>query len=157
MDNDDELSGTTDSNSYFFVQENISEYDTYCIDAEDSDIPSDNLLHLTNHSDLKILQEGCVKMAYANNKHLGLFPLFITRHLLAIICQRTNEALIESQQATISEIKFQAYIGLELAMSIIPMNQIRDYWSQEMFLGQEDFKKAMSQNNFLQIWQNIVF
>jgi Transposase IS4 len=35
---------------------------------------------------------------------------------------------------------FNAYTGLELAMSIVHLNDMHDYWSTKMFLGNDDVK-----------------
>ncbi|GMF64029.1 unnamed protein product [Phytophthora fragariaefolia] len=49
-------------------------------------------------------------------------------------------------EATVFEI--DAYIGLEIAMSIIPLTEIKELWSQKMFLGQPHFNKTMARNRF---------
>ena len=49
-----------------------------------------------------------------------------------------------------------AYIGLELATSLIPLNQLRQYWSTSMFSGNTDFKRVMSRNRFMAIRGHLV-
>lgn len=57
---------------------------------------------------------------------------------------------------SISETKFRAYVGLEMAMSIDSYNDISDYWKTNMFSGHNDFKAAMSRDDFNRIRSNIV-
>ncbi len=49
-----------------------------------------------------------------------------------------------------------AYVGLEVAMSIVPLNCIKNYWNSSMFLQQQDFGKVMSLEAFENIRANIV-
>ena len=34
---------------------------------------------------------------------------------------------------------FNAYVGLEMAMSLVKMNSIKEYWREENFSGHPDF------------------
>jgi Transposase IS4 len=52
--------------------------------------------------------------------------------------------------------KFRAYLGLEMAMSILQINDISYYWRKDMFTGHEDFKKTMSRDDFQHIRSNLV-
>ncbi len=49
-----------------------------------------------------------------------------------------------------------AYVGLEVTMTIVPLNRIKDYWNSSMFLQQQDFGKVMSHETFEVIHANIV-
>ena len=51
--------------------------------------------------------------------------------------------------------KFRAYLGLEMAMSILQMNDISYYCRKDMFTGHEDFKKTMLREDFQQIRSNL--
>ena len=51
-------------------------------------------------------------------------------------------------QGFISQEKFKAYVGIEIAMSIIKLNDISDYWSKKRFLGNKDISDVMSLNDF---------
>ena len=44
--------------------------------------------------------------------------------------------------------KLKAYIGLELAMSIVKIGGIRNYWEKARFTGHSDFPDIMSWNAF---------
>jgi Transposase IS4 len=60
----------------------------------------------------------------------------------------TNKNLKEKGIKEVNEMKFRAYLGLEMAMSILQINDISYYWRKVMFTGHEDFKKTMSRDNF---------
>jgi len=77
---------------------------------------------------------------YNTSKYLGLFHLFLPRRVLDSYRKYTNEKLSQhSPKSTTNEKEFHAYIGLELATSMVPMNEIKSYWSEKMFLGHEVF------------------
>jgi ribosomal protein L30E len=44
-----------------------------------------------------------------------------------------------------------AYIGLEIAMSFVKLNQVRDYWTDKMFFQQKDFQSVMPRKLFQDI------
>ena len=44
-----------------------------------------------------------------------------------------------------------AYIGLEIAMSLVPLNAIKQYWEEKPFSGHQDFKDVMSRNDMQDI------
>jgi len=46
---------------------------------------------------------------------------------------------------------FNAYIGLEMAMALVQLNSIEDYWRNEKFAGHHDFQSVMSQDHFQKI------
>jgi Transposase IS4 len=68
----------------------------------------------------------------------------------------TNKNLKEKGIKEVSEMKFRAYLGLEMAMSILQINHISYYWRKDMFTGHEDFMKAMSRDNFQHSHSNLV-
>jgi hypothetical protein len=49
-----------------------------------------------------------------------------------------------------------AYVVLKVAMSIVLLNCIKDYWNSSMFLQQQDFEKVMSRDIFEVIHATIV-
>ena len=57
----------------------------------------------------------------------------------------------------INEKQMLAYIGLELAMSIVQLNTIKHYWATEPFLGCVDFQNVMSRDEFLSIRYHVKF
>ena len=42
----------------------------------------------------------------------------------------------------------KAYIGLEMAMSLVVCSKISDYWKKDMFSGNDDFQCVMSRDTF---------
>jgi len=106
-------------------------------------------LHVT--SGLKVLQQSKVLKAYQDNGKMGLFKLFITREWFNTIRTWTNMKLIEKGKDSVNEIKFDAYIGLEMAMSIVSFNDTAEYWRSSMFTGHKDFINTMSRDDFCNI------
>ena len=53
--------------------------------------------------------------------------------------------------------QLEAFVGLELAMSIVKIGSIRSYWEQARFTGHTDFGSTMSRNDFQEIRSNIQF
>ena len=50
-----------------------------------------------------------------------------------------------------------AYLGLELAMLVVQLSKISDYWRRDMFCGHVDFQKTMSREDFMTIRSNVTF
>jgi hypothetical protein len=89
---------------------------------------------LQKDSGIHILQQSRVEQAFEREGDMGLFNLFITVDFINCIWQWTQENLSSSATITIEEI--HAYIGLELAMSLVQPNSISDYWAKNrMFSG----------------------
>ncbi|GMF54271.1 unnamed protein product [Phytophthora fragariaefolia] len=63
----------------------------------------------------------------------------------------TSDVLVAGGHTKITESEFNAYLGLEIAMSICPMNEIAEIWSDKSFLGQVAFIETMTRNKFQQI------
>jgi Transposase IS4 len=55
-----------------------------------------------------------------------------------------NAVLLKKGKKKVSKEIFNAYIGLELAMSIMHLNCMHNNWSTNMFLGNDDLKGIMS-------------
>jgi Transposase IS4 len=88
---------------------------------------------LLERSDLKILQVDRVNRSYKQNGAAGLFKLFISRSFLDKMRKWTNQCLKEDGMHEVNETKFNAYIGLELAMSLLQFNNLDEYWKDSMF------------------------
>jgi hypothetical protein len=116
-----------------------------------SDNPYDNayVKKLLVIADLHILQPGAVNLAYgSSSKELGLFCLFFTSNYVETDCKWTNKALEEKGLKSCSMKEFQAYMGLELGMSLLKYNDIKQHWAEGCFLGHETFRGTMSQTHF---------
>ncbi|OWZ13292.1 hypothetical protein PHMEG_00013402 [Phytophthora megakarya] len=59
---------------------------------------------------------------------------------------RTDITLTAKGDKAISVSKLDAYLGLEMAMSMIPITDIKEFWSDKLFLSRPDFKATMSRN-----------
>ena len=53
--------------------------------------------------------------------------------------------------------KLEAYIGLELAMSIVKIGNVKSYWGKARFSGHTDFRDTMSRDDFQKIRGSIQF
>jgi hypothetical protein len=69
----------------------------------------------------------------------------------------TNIALKRKGRDEISLNKLMAYVGLELAMSLIKIGSIYQYWEASHFSGHHDFRETMSCNDFQMIHASIQF
>ena len=109
----------------------------------------------TSTSGLKLLQKAAVYNAWTENKHCGLFKLFIRKSFIDAICNWTNTSLMKKgvRKATVSE--FDAFLGLEIGMSLVGFNSIRDYWSSAWFRGMPLYHATMGRNRFQVIRANL--
>ena len=135
------------------MEPHISSVDDLVQDSFDPDPPSlaneasavstqqnPYLQMLEASSSLKLLQPQRVQNAFdKQGGPTGLFHLFLSRSWCKCMRQWTNKNLVAKGQPIVSDRKFLAYLGLELAMSILQLNEIYHYWQTDMFTGHEDF------------------
>ena len=55
----------------------------------------------------------------------------------------TNNRLEKVRHPPLTMAELDAWIGLQLAMSIVPLANMSDFWSDDLLLGQEFFKAMM--------------
>jgi len=103
---------------------------------------------LTDGCYLSLLQEAKTKNAYKNNKEKGLFHLMFTTAFFDTCLKWMNDELLRKGKPKVSKEKFMVYVGLEIAMSLVPLNAINQYWETKKFSGHQDFKDVMSRNDF---------
>ena len=112
---------------------------------------------LLKNSKLQILQETKAINLWRSKGHVGLLHLFLPLDTLNTYRQYTNVEMSNlGPNQDINMKEFMAYIGLEEATSLVPLNQLRQYWSTSMFSGHPDFKKVMSRNRFMSIRGRLV-
>ena len=97
---------------------------------------------------MKVLQPRHVAAEYIDSKQVGLFHLFLNRSFFKGVLSWTNQRLVEKGKDAINEKKLMAYVGIEIAMSIVQLSEIREYWATNMFGGHHDFGKVMSRTDF---------
>ncbi len=85
-------------------------------------------------SGLQLLRPELVKQAYESCQELGLFSLFLPEMTREKYRAYANSSAQLSKP--ISKHEFNVYIALEMAMGIVRLRRICDYWSKRMFLGQ---------------------
>ena len=104
---------------------------------------------------MHILQDQTVRNAYESRQELGLFQLFLQRSFIECVRQWTNKNMERKGQCTddveIRSEELYAYVGIEIATSLIKMNDLKEYWSTKLFCGHLDFQKVMSRDRFLKI------
>jgi hypothetical protein len=86
-----------------------------------------------------------------------LFELFLPKRFWDAILQWTNDNLVEKLKKLITKEQFFAYIGLEVAISINPLDDIKDFLSTKKFFGVQDFRDVMSRNQFQLIRGSLAF
>lgn len=104
-------------------------------------------------SGLHLLKPELIKRAYAHNKEMGLFKLFLNGSYLNCMRAWTSKELVgrgkRSKPLRMDEIL--AYLGLELATSVHCLNRLKDYWCTSDLMGISFFKKVMGRDAFLNI------
>ena len=134
--------------------------DLYYCDEESfelADVPinkyDDNpyIQNLVKTATLNIKKLVQVKKAFLDNGPLGLFNLFLSVPLLESIRIWTEKRFYQKHNKKLPKELFNAYLGIELAMSLTHCNCLKDYWSNKKFLGSADISAVMSRNTFLHI------
>ena len=152
-----------DRKSIDFNRQIIMEDDFETIDVEQQDVATianqcAYVKKLLEVSKLHVLQPGSVISAYKDRKECGLFHLFMKKNFLKTTLRSwTNSHLIADGKKEVSQTKFLAYIGLEMAMSIAQFNTVEEYWKRDMFLGHKDFQRVMSRDDFQNIRSHMKF
>ncbi len=83
---------------------------------------------LMHQSALYLLQPLRAKKALEGPyEKLGLFFLFFMQTYLEIVCKWTNKQMIWQGFAEITKEELLAYLGLEMGMSLVRMNEIKEY------------------------------
>jgi hypothetical protein len=136
----------------------VEDFEVFLLRPEEaSEAQHDNpyIQKLSDDSFLSILQPRRVKNAFENEHERGMFQLFLSRSLFESILMWTNIELTKKGKPKISLDKLMAYIGLELAMSLVQMGSIVHYWLQSCFEGHRDFCETMSRTDFQTIRASI--
>ena len=96
---------------------------------------SDNeyITNIMNNSFLSILQPPRVTGTFLKDREKGLFHLFLAPTFWSGVLKWTNESLRKKGKKLITMDQLMAYIGLELAMSIVKIGSIQAYWKEARF------------------------
>ncbi|KAF4148799.1 Transposase IS4 [Phytophthora infestans] len=89
---------------------------------------------------ITLLQEEKAMRAYRKKGIPGLFELFFTRKLRNTLLQWINPRLRENGAPDITLLELNAYVGLEIATSLCPLNRLRNYWSTYELYGHPFFQ-----------------
>jgi hypothetical protein len=136
-------------------------FNVFLLNENDVDAATQNpyINKLSNDSLLAILQPNRVKGAWENedSRESSLFHLFLGRSLFNYILTWTNTELTKRGKKTISIEKLLAYVGLKIAMSLVQIGNIKQYWETKHFSGHGDFCDTMSRDEFQEICAAIQF
>ena len=108
-------------------------------------------------SDLHLHDPKACQQAFLESGPLGLFLLFIPpRFIDRFIFKATKQALEEKQSGQRAKIvlttkALRCVLGLDIAMSLCNSTQMKELWSQKMFLGSSAFSSTMSRDTFVAI------
>ena len=111
--------------------------------------------HLLQCSGLKLLQERRAKKSWWANEGVGLIFLVLMQAFWEAVRGWTNKKMKVQGHDKLRKEKFAAYTGLEMGMSIIRLNDIKQYWADSAFMGHETFKIMISRMDFQNICANI--
>ncbi|EGZ07313.1 hypothetical protein PHYSODRAFT_431179, partial [Phytophthora sojae] len=103
---------------------------------------------LISQSGLHLRKRNETEATYRSHSEKVLFGLFVTEKLKASWRTWTNAVLVEKGKRPVSEIELDACIGLEMAMSLVPITDIKEFWSDKKFQGHADFKATMGRDRF---------
>ena len=113
-------------------------------DQQVKNVSNEFLSSLESSSGLKVLQRVRCMKKLKTQDYSGLVSLFFGDKMIDTIWKFTNVRLIQKGYKKTTKKMFRAYIGLEMAMSIVHFNNIKSYWRTGVFVGHEDFKSTMS-------------
>ena len=154
-----EYSDTEEENIHSDVSSTESESNSdtqyYCFNVNDDayQVKDNNLGEYINDwmqqsNQLIINRKKQAMHAFHRKGPLGLFSLFISPSFLNRIYDWTNVKLVNEGKEPMSLTEFNAYLGLELAMSLTNNNSIHEYWSDKPFLSVKGFQDVMSRRRF---------
>jgi hypothetical protein len=131
--------------------EDIDDFEVYVLDECEASEVQDNkyVQKLCDDCYLSILQRSRVRRAFhRREKEKALFQLFLSSSLWDSILCWTNTELQKKGKPEIPLEKLMAFIGLEMAMSLVQIGSIVQYWSKSRFSGHPDFGNTMSRTDF---------
>ncbi|KAJ8528656.1 hypothetical protein ON010_g14673 [Phytophthora cinnamomi] len=87
---------------------------------------------LHNNSSLHVTISDQAAKAYDQKAEYRVFSLFFTPAFKDRLRKWTSDVLVEAWHEKITASEFNAYLGLEIAMSICPMSEIAAFWFQQI-------------------------
>lgn len=136
------------------------EFEVFQLDeSEAASVVEDNkyIENIMNNSFLSLLQPNRAQGAFVKDHEKGLFHLFLSPTFWSGVLQWTNASRHKKGKKQICMDQLQAFIGLELAMSIVKIGSICAYWERARFSGHGDFSDTMSRNDFQEVRASIQF
>ncbi|KAG3068150.1 hypothetical protein PI124_g13963 [Phytophthora idaei] len=121
------------------------------IREEDSIIAEQYIASLSNNNSLHVAISDHVATSYCSQREVGVFSLFFTSTLKDRERKWTSDVLASDGHTAFPESELNAYLGLEIAMSICPMNEIAEFWPDRRLLSQSAFSETRTGTRFQQI------
>ncbi|KAG3074716.1 hypothetical protein PI124_g21101 [Phytophthora idaei] len=134
------------------------QWDPFLANEEEGGVETARSMDLTrvcidifaSNSGLHLRKRNKIKQAY--NAHGGRgFYVFVTETFEHMWRDWTNEALKAKGEPSTIEAQLDAYLGLEMAMSLAPITDIKEFWFEKIFLGHRGFEATMRRNRFQEI------
>ena len=116
---------------------------------------SDYINNLISITSTKLTQPLAIKTAYETNGEIGLFKLLYSQSLQNSMLEWSNNVNARTTHFEMSAKEFSIFAGLELAMSLHKCDNIKDYWSTKLFVGDSSFSEYQSRNQHLETRRNI--
>ncbi|EGZ12982.1 hypothetical protein PHYSODRAFT_510804, partial [Phytophthora sojae] len=91
-----------------------------------SEIAQQYIQWLTSESRLHLLKPKKIERAYTKHAEKGLFGLFVSTRLKKAWRIWTNAVLVAKGETPITAEELDAFIGLELAMSLVPITDMKE-------------------------------
>ena len=138
----------------------LDDFQVYQLDESEAISIQENeyIQDIVNWSYLSLLHRNHAHRAFVTNKGKRLFFLFLCPSLWAAVLHWTNLYYHKKGKRRLTTMaKLEAYIGLELAMSIVKIGNVKSYWGKARFTGHSDFHDTMSRDDFQNICASIQF
>lgn len=150
-DDKSEIELDSTSHSYHF---DVNEH-SYKVDDNQLGSYINDWMEQSDHLFLK--RKKHIINSFENKGPLGLFHLFMSPSFFENVIQWTNVNLSNKGKTEMTMKEFNAYVGLELAMSITNNNSIHEYWSNKPFVSVKGFQDVMSRTRFQNIRGSLQF
>ena len=116
---------------------------------------SDCINNLISITSTKLTQPSIIKSAHERNGEVGLFKLLHSQSLQNSILEWSNNANARTTHFEMTAKEFSIFTGLELAMLLHKCDNVKDYWSTKLFVGDTSFSEYQSRNRHLKMRCNI--
>lgn len=146
------------TNQDLHINDDDSPFSNWDISRTIDIVENEYIKRYASASGLRLLRPTAIKQAYEKGREVGLVRLFLTNIMVENMAAWTSQRMSDRSDRdakAVSVTELNAAIGLEIGMSIVQYNAIREYWEDGVFSGHQTFKDAMSRNRFQAIRANL--